>query len=102
MCGGLASAFQWMRPSSTRLGRGLSFVGYHTGRLTTYALLGLLFGLLGAGLQHLHFRSFYVLRAFAAAALVAYALVLMTGYPLFAPMERAGARFGKNLDKGSM
>jgi hypothetical protein len=48
MCGGIVGALQLNRPkevSATRLA-----AGYHTGRLTSYALAGLLAGTLGAAL----------------------------------------------------
>jgi uncharacterized protein len=48
MCGGIVSSLNLNKHNSLLLN-----LCYHTGRITTYSLLGILFGLLGAGLSNI-------------------------------------------------
>lgn len=101
MCGGLAGALG-MRAragAGTRFGAVRSATLYHLGRLGGYALAGLLFGLLGAGLASvLDFgRLAATLRLAAGLLVVLIALRTLFSWNLLGGIEQVGARFWRTV-----
>lgn len=92
MCGGIAGALGLAAAAHPTWQRVLLFNG---GRVLGYALLGLVAGLLSAGLGTL--TGFIWLRLAAGLLLILLGLQLLTDRPLLAPLERLGARFWRRI-----
>ncbi len=95
MCGGIVTAFALSMPSATATQKLKLTLLYHSGRLISYALLGLLAGGLGmAVLAPLHGTVWP--RVLLAAALLLTGLLLL-GLPLLGSLERVGARLWQRM-----
>lgn len=92
MCGGIAGALGATARDRPAWQRALLFNG---GRVLGYGLLGLLAGVLSAGLGLLTGLTW--LRLTAGALLVILGLQLLTGWPLLAPLERLGGRLWQRI-----
>ena len=95
MCGGIAAA---LGSTAAPGGRGLAcVVGYNLGRVASYALIGGLAGLLGAGIGQGLGPAAPLLRLFAAALVILVGIQLTTRRNLLAPLERAGLRLWQRI-----
>ena len=100
MCGGIVGALSYSLPAEIRDNRAKRFAyvtSYNLGRLTSYAVMGMLAGLLGGEIFNLSGSGHFVMR------LVAALLIIMTGFylagwfPQFARSERLGEMLWRKL-----
>ena len=95
MCGGIAAA---LGGNSAPGGRGVACVlGYNFGRVASYALIGAIAGLIGAGIGQGLGPAAPLLRLFAAALVILVGLQLAFDRNLLAPLERAGLRLWQHI-----
>lgn len=95
MCGGISAA---LGGAAAPGGRGLACVlGYNTGRVLSYTLIGALAGLLGAGIGAGLGAAAPALRLLAAALMILVGVQLVTGWRLLAPLENAGLRLWQHI-----
>lgn len=95
MCGGIAGALGATARDRPAWQRALLFNG---GRVLGYGLLGLLAGLLSAGMAGLTGLAW--LRLAAGMLLILLGLQLLTGWPLLAPLERLGGKLWQRISPG--
>jgi len=95
MCGGISAA---LGGAAAPGGRGTACVlGYNLGRVGSYALIGGIAGLLGAGIGQGLGAAAPALRLLAAALMILVGLQIVTGWRLLAPPENAGLRLWQHI-----
>lgn len=95
MCGGIVTAFGLSMQSCSPMQRRLLIASYHVGRLSSYALLGLVAGWIGTAILSPLAHTFWP-RAVVAAVLVLLGLSML-GLPFLNHLERLGARLWRAL-----
>lgn len=110
MCGGIVGALS-MQQKNLQASTGslvLTQLNYNLGRITSYALLGVLFGLIGMSLQHLLPILSQLLRVLAACLMIAMGLYIAgwwmglrqfenLAYKLWLPLQQVTAKSAKYL-----
>ncbi|MDO5768461.1 MAG: sulfite exporter TauE/SafE family protein [Psychrobacter sp.] len=96
MCGGLVTAFGLSMQGISPGKRRLLIATYHLGRLTSYALLGVIAGLLGTTLLAPFMTSNHLPRILLGLVLV-FVGVTMLGAPFLNKLERLGMQFWQKL-----
>jgi sulfite exporter TauE/SafE len=95
MCGGIVSAFGLSMQPLSAAQRGRLIAAYHVGRLTSYASLGMLVGVIGAGILQPVAQTFWP-RGVLAAVVMLLGLSML-GLPLFTRLEVLGAKLWQAL-----
>lgn len=96
MCGGLVAAFSLSMKDVSPAKRHRLIATYHLGRLTSYAILGLLAGLIGTTLLEPLMKGNSTPRILLGVVLV-FVGVTMLGAPFLNKLERLGMRFWQYL-----
>ena len=96
MCGGLVAAFGLSMQDISPSKRRLLIATYHLGRLTSYALLGVIAGLLGTTLLAPFMTGNHLPRILLGLVLV-FVGVTMLGAPFLNKLERLGMQFWQKL-----
>ena len=95
MCGGIAAA---LGSTAAPGGRGVACVlGYNLGRVASYAIIGGIAGLLGAGIGQGLGPAAPLLRLFAAVLVILVGVQLTLNRNLLAPLERVGLRLWQHI-----
>ncbi|MEY2863772.1 MAG: hypothetical protein RLY58_1479 [Pseudomonadota bacterium] len=95
MCGGIVTAFGLSMQPLSAAQRGRLIATYHLGRLASYASLGMLVGVIGAGIMAPVAQTFWP-RGVVAAVLMLLGLSML-GLPLFNRLEVLGAKLWQAL-----
>ena len=96
MCGGLVAAFSLSMKDVSPAKRRALIATYHFGRLSSYAFLGLVAGLVGTTVLAPLMTGNSMPRILLGLVLV-FVGVTMLGAPFLAKLERVGMRFGNSL-----
>ncbi|MDR9433526.1 MAG: sulfite exporter TauE/SafE family protein [Spiribacter sp.] len=95
MCGGIAAM---LGSSAAPGGRGIACIlGYNVGRIASYALIGAIAGLLGAGIGQGLGAAAPLMRLFAALLVILMGLQLSINLNLLAPIERMGLSLWQHI-----
>ena len=99
MCGGIAAALSFAIPKEKKTAKICILLGYNIGRISSYGLVGALFGLLGQTLIHGLFQEFgmLILRGLAGVLLILMGLYLAQWSRLLTFLERLGIPVWKRL-----
>ncbi|MEC7120860.1 MAG: sulfite exporter TauE/SafE family protein [Pseudomonadota bacterium] len=95
MCGGIVTAFGLSMQNLSPTQRWLLIAGYHTGRLLSYAALGIIAGMLGTALLAPLAQSFWP-RGVLGGVLILLGLSML-GLPLLNQLERFGHKLWQSL-----